>query len=46
MKRISKRPVFGLGAIAFFATLEITVIIAAVLVALRFGFGVPIPLVG
>ena len=44
--RISKRTIFGLGAVAFFASLEIAFIVAVVLVALKFGFGVSIPLVG
>jgi hypothetical protein len=44
--RISKRTVFSLGAVAFLTTLEIAVIVAAVLVALKFGFGIPIPLGG
>jgi hypothetical protein len=46
MDRISKRTIFGLGVVAFFATLEIIVIVVAVLVALKFSFGVSIPLVG
>jgi hypothetical protein len=43
---MTKRTLFGLSAVAFFAILEIAVIVAAVMVALKVTFGVPIPFVG
>ncbi len=46
MERMTKRTLFGLSAVAFFAILEIAVIVAAVMVALKVTFGVPIPFVG
>lgn len=46
MDRISKRTLFGLTALGFFAVIEIGIVAVAVLVALHVTFGVPIPFVG
>jgi hypothetical protein len=41
-----KRIFIGLGGVRLVLMLEITIIAAGVLVALKFGFGMHIPLVG
>ena len=46
MNRITKRTLFGLTAVGFFAVIEIGIIVVAVFVALHVTFGVPIPFVG
>jgi hypothetical protein len=46
MEKMPKRTILGLGPGTFFLSLEIALLVAAVVTALRFGFGIRIPLVG